>query len=66
MVWRVQDGGLEVKMGVIHSRAEIYNAEKNQLRIELRGGGEVMTFQFARESKLATSLIYLGETFKRK
>jgi CubicO group peptidase (beta-lactamase class C family) len=66
MEWRAQDGGLEVKMGVMHSRAEIYNAEKNQLRIELRGGGEVMTFQFAQESKQATSLLYLGETFKRQ
>jgi len=66
MEWRVLDGGLEVKMGVMHSRAEIYNAEKNQLRIELRGGGEVMTFQFAQEPKQATSLLYLGETFERQ
>lgn len=66
MEWRVLGGGLEVKMGVMWSRAEVYSAKKNQLRVELRGGGEVVGFHFKGKSEKASSLRYNGEEFLRK
>lgn len=65
MEWRVLANGLEVKMGVMHSRAEIYNAEKNQLRVEMRGGGEVVEFEFHENSDKSQILRYQGEEFHR-
>jgi hypothetical protein len=38
MTWRVVGDGLEVRMGVASSRAEVYDAVKDQLRVELLGG----------------------------
>lgn len=66
MRWYVLGEELEVKMGVMWSRAEVYNATKNQFRVELRGGGEVISFQFDKESEKATSLQYIGEEFLKK
>ncbi len=33
-------------MGLAESVAEVYDAEANQLRVELTGGGQVVTFTF--------------------
>lgn len=44
MKWRQGKDGLEVQMGIAHSPAEIYDAEKNAFRIELTGGGTVARF----------------------
>ncbi len=44
MDWRVVDGKLEASMGLLHSSVEVYDAEKNQLRVELTGRGEVIEF----------------------
>lgn len=66
MRWYVLGGGLEVKMGVMWSRAEVYASSNNQLRVELRGRGEVITFHFDTESEKACGLNYMGEEFLRK
>jgi len=66
MRWYVLGEGLEVKMGVMESRAEVFNASKNQLRVELRGGGEVISFHFDKQSENAIGLQYMGEEFLRK
>lgn len=62
MEWRVQDGELVVRMGVMKSEAEVYDADSNRLRVELRGGGEVVTFQF--DGERAESLTYLRREFR--
>lgn len=46
MVWTVKNGALRVDMGVAGSDVEVYNGEKNQLRVELTGGGMVVGFMF--------------------
>jgi CubicO group peptidase (beta-lactamase class C family) len=65
MQWRVLANGLEVKMGVMYSRAEVYNSEKNQLRVEMRGRGETVEFEFHEASDKAQILRYQGEEFHR-
>ncbi|MEM7053162.1 MAG: serine hydrolase domain-containing protein, partial [Pseudomonadota bacterium] len=46
MHWQAIAGGLEVSMGIAHARAEIFDANKNLLRITLSGGGTVAGFEF--------------------
>jgi len=61
--WRVVDGKLRAEMGVMRSDAEVYDAAANQLRVELRGGGEVVEFVF-KDGK-AVALRYMGRDFTR-
>ena len=63
MEWRVVDGKLFVRMGVMGSEAEVYDADSNQLRVELRGRGEVVSFHF--DGERATGLSYLDRAFER-
>jgi hypothetical protein len=44
MRWSEQDGKLRVAFGLAESDVEVYDAGKNQLRVELLGGGSVVTF----------------------
>jgi len=65
MTWRVGDEGLRVAMGVAGSPAEVYDAAKNQLRVELTGGGTVVAFEFPPAGGPATALVIEGERFER-
>jgi len=65
MEWRVVADGLEVRAGAASCRAEAFDASKNQLRVELRGDGEVATFEFADPRGPATSISYIDEAWKR-
>jgi CubicO group peptidase (beta-lactamase class C family) len=65
MELRVVDEGLEVRVGVAASRAEIFDAAEDKLRIEITGGGEVVDFEFTAEADAASSLEYRGERFVR-
>lgn len=48
MEWRVKDNKLEVSIGPLWSEAEIYDAAKNELRVELTpGSGQVIAFNFS-------------------
>jgi len=62
--WRVVAGGLEASMGVVHSRAEVFDAGANALRIEI-GGGVVATFEVPDGSDRATAVEIRGERFER-
>lgn len=65
MRWRVVAGGLEVSMGVIHSRAEIFDAAMNALRVTPTGGGSVVVFQFDQEGEPASGVKWNGVVFER-
>ncbi|MGH7556392.1 MAG: serine hydrolase [Gemmatimonadota bacterium] len=65
MTWRMVDDQLEVSMGVARSVAEVYAAAKNELRVELTGGGEVIGFTFPDGGGPAESLEYNGFTMVR-
>lgn len=46
MEWRVQNGKLTVSIGPLFSEAEVYDAAKNELRIEIQPGrGNVVGFE---------------------
>lgn len=47
MVWRVERDTLRVTWGVLEGPAEVFNADSNQVRVEIRGTGDVVTFGFA-------------------
>ncbi len=46
MTWRVLAGGLEMRVGAVESRAEVYDAAAEQLWVEVGGSGTVATFHF--------------------
>ncbi|MEX0894095.1 MAG: serine hydrolase [Gemmatimonadota bacterium] len=62
--WRVVAGGLEARIGVAHSRAEVLDAASNQLRIDI-GGGVVASFTFPPAGGAAESVSIAGEEFVR-
>lgn len=62
--WRVVAGGLEARMGVLQTRAEVFDAAANRLRIEI-GGGMVAGFDFPPGGGPAQSLTVAGERFER-
>ena len=47
MVWRVERDTLRVTWGVLEGPAEVFNADSNQVRVEIRGTGDVVTFGFS-------------------
>ena len=65
MTWRVVGGGLEVHMGVASSRAEVFDAARDALRIELTGGGMTAGFEFPEDGGHATAVVVAGERFER-
>lgn len=69
MEWRVVANGLEVRMGVARSRAEVFDASEDMLRAEL-AGGNVLDFEFPPDGGPASSIIFrtgpdTGEEFLR-
>jgi len=66
MEWRVVAEGLELRMGVVRSRAEVYDAAKDQLRIEVGGGGQVATFVFPDGGGPARAVRLAGVEFARE
>lgn len=64
MEWRVQNGKLAVSMGPLWSEAEVFDAAKNEMRVELTPGrGVVLGFEFA-DGK-AVGVTYGSYKFKR-
>jgi CubicO group peptidase (beta-lactamase class C family) len=60
------DGRLEARLGVARSRVEVFDAAKNQLRVELLGSGSVVTVNFAPDAARASEVAFLGRTFRRE
>jgi CubicO group peptidase (beta-lactamase class C family) len=60
----VKNGRLEYRWGAVYGPAEIYDAAKSQLRIEIAGSGNVVTFTFP-SSGAARSIELQGMTFTR-
>ncbi|MGH6693152.1 MAG: serine hydrolase, partial [Gammaproteobacteria bacterium] len=65
MTWRVVADGLGVRMGVAVSRAEVYDAAKDELRVELLGGGSVAGFEFPAAGGPATAVMLGGQRYER-
>lgn len=65
MTWKVSGGRLNVSMGMARSNVEIYDAAKNELRVELTGNGQVVRFRFPKGSDRALEAEYSGYHFER-
>jgi CubicO group peptidase (beta-lactamase class C family) len=65
ITFTLHDGRLAYRWGALFGPAEIYDASKGQLRIEIAGSGDVVTFAFAGAGP-ARSLQLQGVTFPRK
>lgn len=65
MEWREIANGLEMRVGVLRSRAEVFDASNDQLRVELAGSGEVVDFSFPEEGGPARSVSVAGVSFER-
>lgn len=64
IVWQVVADGLEARAGVAGSRAEVFDAAENRLRIDI-GGGTVASFEFPEGGGPATAVVVQGERFLR-
>jgi CubicO group peptidase (beta-lactamase class C family) len=64
ITFTVENGGVRYRWGALYGPAEIYDAAKKQLRIELAGSGNVVTFAFEGKGP-ARSLELQGATFRR-
>ncbi len=64
VVFSVVEGKLEAVMGPLRSAVETYDAEKNMLRVELVGNGQVAEVQFDGKEE-AQRVVINGDTFTR-
>jgi hypothetical protein len=64
ITFTVDSGRIQYRWGAIYGTAEIYDAAKKQLRIEIAGSGNVVTFAFEGDGP-AQSLQLQGATFRR-
>lgn len=60
----LRDGRLAYRWGALYGPVEVFDASKNQLRIEMAGSGIVVSFKFP-EAGPATEIDVQGLTFKR-
>lgn len=64
MEWRVTDGQLAVSFGALWSKAEVFDAAKNEMRVELQPGrGQVIAFDFSGDR--AQGLTLAGMKFRK-
>lgn len=59
------DGRFEARMGLVRSDVEVYDNERNILRVELTGGGSVVPVRFDDGAGPATAIEWLGRRFER-
>ncbi|MBA3405062.1 MAG: serine hydrolase [Gemmatimonadaceae bacterium] len=64
VVFAVRGGRLEYRWGVLYGPAEIYDAAKGQMRIEIAGSGAVATFAFGKGGP-ANTVEMQGVSFRR-
>ena len=64
MAWTIHDGRLHARIGLAQSVVEVFNGEKNQLRVELTGSGMVVSFDFPEGADRAAALTVAGERFE--
>ena len=61
----VRDGALRYRWGVLEGPVEVFDADKQELRIEVAGTGNVVTFRFEGPGP-AGSVELIGATFVRR
>jgi len=66
LVLEVLDGRLQASMGAARCPAEVFDAAKHQLRVELFGGGSVVTAVLAEDGRSVSALELLETRFDRR
>jgi CubicO group peptidase (beta-lactamase class C family) len=64
VTFSLSNGALQYRWGALSGPAEIFDAARQQLRIEIAGGGTVVTFSFP-DAGPASSISLQGVTFSR-
>jgi len=64
MEWRVENGALRARFGVLEPAVEVFDAAAGQLRMQLPGNGEVVAFVFEGDGP-ATGLRFRDYVFAR-
>jgi CubicO group peptidase (beta-lactamase class C family) len=64
ITFAIRDGRLEYRWGALYGPVEIFDATRQQMRIEIAGSGNVVTFAFG-ASRAAEAVTVQGTTFKR-
>jgi CubicO group peptidase (beta-lactamase class C family) len=65
MIWTLENGRLQVRMGIARGDVEVYDGPRFQLRTTLTGAGSVATFVVPEGADRPTALRWFGETFTR-
>jgi hypothetical protein len=65
LVFLLRDGALRYRWGVLEGPTEVFDAEKDQLRFEIAGAGNVVSFRFEGPGS-ARSVQVSGATFVRR
>ena len=65
MRWTWEEDQLFVRWGVAESTVEVYDGAQYQLRVELLGGGSVVTFDVPNGATSPTGFEFLNQTFTR-
>ena len=65
VTFTLRDGRLEYRWGAMYGPAEIFDGPRNQLRIEIAGSGNVVSFSFGGAGP-AQSIQLQGVTFSRR
>jgi CubicO group peptidase (beta-lactamase class C family) len=65
MEWTFVDGHLKVKMGIAEGDVEVYDGTRYQLRVDLSGGGTVVTFVVPEGAQQPSALKFLDYEFVR-
>ncbi len=66
LVFTLEGDSLHYRWGAVYGPAEVYDATKNQLRIEVAGSGNVVTFTFPSTNAPAATVEAMGATLTRK
>ncbi len=66
LVLSLEEGRLRATMGVARSEVEPFDAEKHQLRVELAGGGQVLTAIPGEDGRSIVALQMFGSRFERR
>ena len=66
MDWSVEGGALRVRMGIASNVVEVYDGPQHQFRVELTGGGSVVTFEVPAGSTQPIAVSYQNQRFVRQ
>ena len=65
MVWTLENGRLQVRMGVAAGDVEVFNGAQHEFRVTLTGGGSVVAFDVTPGARQPSGLRWADQVFTR-